>query len=131
MAAVIVWLFWYRTSLKKFGRDAALLIIPFLILVSPITWHNYQASGRFILLSDNFGVNLFTGNNVDAYGLDSLAHSQTQPAVLRYIEIADVVKTGETTLAAEVFHYITTQPGDWLALTATKTWLWFGEIAPR
>ncbi len=127
ICAVIAWLFLYRVSFKEFSRNVVLLITPFLILVAPITWHNYKISGRFILLSDNLGVNLFTGNNPDAYGLDSLAHSQSQPAVLRYIETADLVKSGKTTLNAEVIRYITEQPGDWLALTATKTWLWFGE----
>jgi len=115
----------------SFGRNVIFLILPFVIAVAPITWHNYQASGRFILISDNFGVNLFTGNNPDAAGLDSLAHVQGQPAELRFRETVKREERGETTLTAEAVRYIIQQPGDWLALTATKTWLWFGEIDER
>jgi hypothetical protein len=128
---IFFWLLWIRSSLGQAIKNLLFLVLPFLIFVSPITWHNYRVSGRFILLSDNFGVNLFTGNNPDAQGLDSMAHSQSQPAVLRYIEINELVKTDKTTLPAEVIRYIIEQPGDWLALTATKIWLWFGEIDDR
>jgi hypothetical protein len=128
---VILWVGWINTSWRQRLGHSLLLILSFIILVSPITWHNYRVSGRFILLSDNFGVNLFTGNNPDAQGLDSLAHSQSQPAVLRYIETNERVKAGQTTLTAEVLGYIRAQPGDWLALTAKKIWLWFGETDER
>jgi hypothetical protein len=128
---VAVWFVWVGYSLRQTTKNMVLLILPFIILVWPITWHNYQVSGRFILISDNFGVNLFTGNNPDAQGLDSLAESQSQPAVLRYIEIYKLVEAGETTLPAEVWRYIREQPYDWLALMLKKTWLWFAEIDER
>jgi len=118
-------------ALRVLGRDIVFLTLPFIILVAPITWHNYQATGRFILVSDNFDVNLFTGNNPDASGLDTLAHAQGQPAELRFREAMERQKSGETTLTAEAVEYIVNQPGDWLALTATKTWLWFGEVDER
>jgi hypothetical protein len=108
-----------------------LLSLPFILLVSPITWHNYRVSGRFILLSDNFGVNLFTGNNPDAQGFDSLAQAQSQPAAIRYIAVNEAVKAGQTTLPAEVLRYIREQPADWLALLVKKVWLWFGEVDER
>ena len=113
------------------GRDIVVLTLPFLIAVAPITWHNFRTSGRFILISDNFGVNLFTGNNPDAAGLDSLAHVQGQPAELRFREMVKREERGETTLAVEAVRYAIDQPGDWLALSAAKTWLWFGEVDER
>jgi hypothetical protein len=113
------------------GKDVVVLTLPFLIAVAPITWHNFRTSGRFILISDNFGVNLFTGNNPDAAGLDSLAHVQGQPAELRFREMVKREERGETTLAAEAVRYAVDQPDDWLALSAAKTWLWFGEIDER
>ncbi len=125
--AVILWLFLYRTSFKRFILQSLCFGGMVVLLISPITWHNYQTTGLFIPLSKNGGVNLFTGNNPDASGLDSLAHAQSQPAVLRHIELQKRRKNGETSYSAEVFKYIQEQPGDWLALTATKTWLWFGE----
>jgi len=140
LPVIILWLFFYLhvplsrfrwQRLWRFIQYSGLLVVPFLIMVSPITWHNYQVSGRFILISDNLGVNLFTGNNPDAYGLDSLAHVQSQPAVVRFIETQTLVNEGKTTLTAEVWRYISQQPGDWLALTAKKAWLWLAETDER
>jgi len=120
-----------QPRLKIFGKQVILLILPFIITVMPITWHNYRATGRFILISTNLDVNLFTGNNPDATGLDTLAHAQGQPAEIRFRDTIQRVNKGKTTLTAEVIQFITHQPGDWLALTATKTWLWFGETDER
>ncbi|MBN1218429.1 MAG: glycosyltransferase family 39 protein [Anaerolineae bacterium] len=125
--AVLLWLFIYRISFKRFLLEALGFAGLVLILISPITWHNYQTSGLFIPLSKNGGVNLFTGNNPDASGLDSLAHVQSQPAVLRHVELQKRRISGETTYSAEVFKYIREQPGDWIQLTGRKVWLWFGE----
>ncbi len=113
------------------ARDIIFLVLPFLIAAAPISWHNFRVSGRFILLSDNFDVNIFTGNNPEAAGLDSLIQPQSQPAVLYFEELFPRVSKGETTLTAEVLRYIGEQPGDWLALMAAKTWLWFGEVDER
>jgi len=41
------------------------------------------------------------------------------------LELTPRLESGETTLTAEVVRYIAEQPGDWAALMATKTWLWF------
>lgn len=117
--------------LLPFLKEIFLLTLPIIILIAPITWHNYRVTGRFILISDNFGVNLFTGNNPDATGLDTLAHVQGQPAELRFREFVKREERGETTLAREALRYMLSQPVDWLALMATKTWLWFGEEDER
>lgn len=113
--------------LRRWLVEALLLVVPFIIAVAPITGHNYRSSGRFILISDNFGVNLFTGNNPDATGLDTLAHVQGQPGELRFREMVKREERGETTLTREALRYILSQPGDWLALTAAKSWLLFGQ----
>ena len=105
------------------------LTLPFLVAVTPITWHNYRVSGHFILLSDNFTVNLYTGNNPEATGLDTLAHVQSQPAVLRFEEIRR--QDGEAALTTAAWRFIRQQPLDWLALTLHKAWLWFGEVDER
>jgi hypothetical protein len=148
LPVIIIWLYFTRhnsrnaqqlgdfidispQTLRALGRDIIFLTLPFIIAVAPITWHNYQATGRFILVSDNFGVNIFTGNNPDASGLDTLAHIQGQPAELRFRETLRREQNGETTLAAEALKYIINQPDDWLALMTTKTWLWFGEVDER
>jgi hypothetical protein len=130
---VLIWLY-YQFKIqnsKLLLKQTALLVLPFLLFVAPITWHNYQVSGQFILMTDNADVNLFTGNNPDATGLDSLAHVQSQPAVVRFQELFPRVAAGETTLTAEVLRYMREQPGDWLALTTHKTWLWLAESDER
>ena len=114
-------------SLRAWIGYSILLVVPFILLVAPITLHNYRVSGRFILISDNFDVNIFTGNNPDALGLDSLAHAQSQPPVLRFLQTLQRVDAGETTFPAEVLRYYREQPGDALALNLRKTWLWFGQ----
>ncbi|MDM8518688.1 glycosyltransferase family 39 protein [Anaerolineales bacterium HSG6] len=107
--------------------SATLFLLPIICAIAPLTWHNYQVSGRFVLISDNFGINLFTGNNPDAYGLDSLAHVQSQPAVLRFEETIALIKQGQTSYEREVISYWQTDPQDALELTLLKTWYWFGE----
>lgn len=126
LPAVGLWLFLYRTSYRRFFLQLLCFGGVAAILIAPITWHNYRTTGLFIPTSKNGGVNLFTGNNPDATGLDSLAHAQSQPAVLRHIALQPRRKSGQTTYVAEVARYIRSQPLDWLQLTATKTWLWFG-----
>ncbi|MCB0210232.1 MAG: glycosyltransferase family 39 protein [Anaerolineae bacterium] len=127
LPAVTVWLFLYRASLQQFFVRSVCFVGLVLLFISPITWHNYQTTGLFILLSKNGGVNIFTGNNPDATGLDSLAHAQSQPAVLRHVALQDRRRSGETTYINEVLTYIRQQPGDWLELTLTKVRLWFVE----
>lgn len=122
-----LWLLWIRRSLGDWIKLSLLLVLPFVILVSPITLHNYQISGRFILISDNFDVNIFTGNNPEALGLDSLAHAQSQPPVLLFLQTLKRIDAGETTFPAEVIRYYREQPGDALALNLRKAWLWFGQ----
>jgi len=129
----ILSLFWsqHATSLKAMLwpiiKDTMWLILPIIIAIAPITWHNYRTSGRFILITDVFGVNLFTGNNPDAQGLDTLAHIPSQPAVLRFRLTLRRIQRGETSYAREVLNYYREQPADALALNLRKLWLWFGE----
>jgi len=129
----ILSLFWshYATSLKAMLwpiiKDTMWLILPIIIAIAPITWHNYRTSGRFILITDVFGVNLFTGNNPDAQGLDTLAHIPSQPAVLRFRLTLRRIQRGETSYASEVLNYYRQQPADALALNLRKLWFWFGE----
>ena len=124
---VVLWLIWRRRSWLSLGRGLVFLIGPVIIAITPFTWHNYQIDGKFVLISNNFGINLFTGNNPDASGYDSLAHVQTQPAVPRFLETIRRVHAGETSFAAEAVRYAREQSGDALRLNLRKTWLWFGE----
>ncbi len=67
-----IWLFFSSKSpikdrlIKSFvGLFAGLLII------SPVTLHNYKTDGEFILISANSGINLLQGNNKNAQGIIS------------------------------------------------------------
>lgn len=127
LPGVLLWLLWQRVSWREFGLSAVLLLIPLSMAIAPLTWHNYRVSGQWVLMSNNFGVNLFTGNNPYAHGLDSLAHAASQPAVLHFTQTVPRIEAGETSFAAEVINYLRTQPADALELLQRKVWLWFGE----
>ncbi len=125
-----VWWLWDWRSWRMFSLRMLGLLIPLGAGIAPFTWHNYRVSGEFVLLSNNFGVNLLTGNNPTAHGLDSLAHAQSQPPVLFFLETIERVKAGQTTYLETVLHYWQTQPVDALSLTFYKVWLLFGETVP-
>jgi hypothetical protein len=137
LPVVVIWFFWNDLiqknktskigSIKQFGHNVIFLILPVIIIMLPFTWYNYRVSGQFILLTSNFDINFFTGNNPEAQGFDSLAHIQSQPPVLYFLETIERVHKGETTFTAEALRYVWEQPIDALALTVRKTWLWFGE----
>ena len=42
-----------------------------LLIISPVTIHNYKTDGEFILISANSGINLLQGNNKNAQGIIS------------------------------------------------------------
>ncbi|HMQ54515.1 MAG TPA: glycosyltransferase family 39 protein [Anaerolineae bacterium] len=125
---IMLWLLWacYRVSLWQAGK-LVFFFLPLVAIIGPFTWHNYQTSGRLVLISDNFGLNIFQSNNPYATGLDILAHDRSQPGGVYYAEILSRIEQGETTFVAETQRFFREQPAQALALLAKKTWLWFGE----
>ena len=64
---VLAWFFiLHKSSLKPAFILCVLLLIGIALPVSPVTIHNYKASGEFILLTANTGINFYYGANKDA-----------------------------------------------------------------
>lgn len=64
---------WLSFSTKKSLPDrftkTFIGIIAGLIIISPVTFHNYKTDNEFILISANSGINLLQGNNENAQGI--------------------------------------------------------------
>jgi tetratricopeptide (TPR) repeat protein len=64
---VVIWFFiLFKPAYKTALLSSILLVIGMLIPIAPVTMHNYNASGDFILLTSNTGVNFYYGANMDA-----------------------------------------------------------------
>lgn len=64
---VVVWFFiLFKPAYKVALLSSILLVVGLLIPIAPVTLHNYNASGDFILLTSNTGVNFYYGANMDA-----------------------------------------------------------------
>ena len=58
---------WY--SARAWGRDALWLCAGVLLTVLPATLRNRVASGQWVPVTTNFGINLYLGNHAGADGL--------------------------------------------------------------
>lgn len=64
---VVVWFFIHHKPFAKQALIASvLLVIGVALPILPVTMHNYNASGEFILLTSNTGINFYYGANKDA-----------------------------------------------------------------
>ncbi len=72
---LMVWLYFRsdkkQTTLNR-GRDAVLLLLGLILMITPVTIRNKIVTGDFILISSQGGINLYLGNNTDADGLTML-----------------------------------------------------------
>ncbi len=65
-----LWLFFIgNISLQKKLFYSFVGILSGLLIISPVTFHNYKTDGEFILVSANSGINLLQGNNKNATGI--------------------------------------------------------------
>ena len=124
LVGVVFWLM----SPQKLGWPRPVYFVSAIILVlAPVTFHNYRVSGRFIPISTNGPEVLFISNNPAAEGRDILSPGIEQPAHRLWAEVNAAAERGETTLARAVFDYIKNEPLDWLELELKKLWLLFGK----
>ena len=117
---------------------AALFSAAFLAVVSPATVKNYAASGEFILISGNGGVNFFIGNNKDASGAFSLPAGKelvNGPGFYRSTFVYPERELGKELTAGEVDSYwfgegwraVTGSPSMALRLITKKTLLFLNS----
>jgi 4-amino-4-deoxy-L-arabinose transferase-like glycosyltransferase len=121
-AASLAWRF--RSDWRQWlGRPLVLAAIASLTVL-PITWHNYQTSGRFLLISSEAPVTLYAANNLDDAG-----HGENTPAMRAGSFLVGLGKADYVglTLAA-----IRADPLRWAQLEARKFALyWSGTEFPN
>jgi hypothetical protein len=61
VGAGLATLAWIGTPQRK-GKAVAAFVLPVLWLVLPAVWHNHHANGKWSLVSDTFGQNMYWGN---------------------------------------------------------------------
>jgi hypothetical protein len=61
VAAGLATLAWVETPQRR-GKAVMALVLPIFWLVFPAVWHNHHANGRWSLVSDTFGQNMYWGN---------------------------------------------------------------------
>ncbi len=145
-----LWLWWVRTSPRRWAQTSALLAAAAILVVLPWAVRNARIFGRFPVLDTHGGMTFWNGNNPfttgsghDVYSEKAdrflgRAHDPATPAIVTlqpYPLPADiqarVADMDELALDARLYRagleYIAQQPGDWLALAARKfiAFWWF------
>lgn len=109
----------HRTNRRLASACLATLTFATLIPIIPVTLHNYQADGRFQLLTSNNEVTLYLGNNRDSTGL-----GEYSPA---YLATHTLVNRGDTTYYRQTFDDIRAEPLRWVQLMIRKAALYLGD----
>ena len=127
-----------RAGLKtrRYGRVVWFLAGLAMVLL-PVAARNHSVGGGFYLTTSQFGSNLYIGNNPTADGTyASIRSGRGAPEFERQdaMEVAEQAVGRKLTPAevssywtGRVVNYITSQPGDWLALTGRKIALLFNS----
>lgn len=114
-------------------RNAVWFVAGLAVVLLPVAARNYAVGGGFYLTTSQFGSNLYIGNNPAADGTyASIRFGRGAPEFER-IDATEVAEeaVGRPLTPSEVssywtgrvVDYITSQPGDWLALTGRKVML--------
>jgi 4-amino-4-deoxy-L-arabinose transferase-like glycosyltransferase len=141
LPAVALWGLWLkRRARSRSGLGPALvgLLIGTVIAVLPVTIRNFVASGEFVPITSNTGVNLFMGNNADANGLcdgdlpgiGDFGTCFDYPAVITELErqLGRRLTGGEVSniLAGRAIEFVLHDPGQALRLAVRKALLFWG-----
>lgn len=68
LPGILIWLILIEKGERRFVR-AAVFIISVVIVIVPVTIHNYVASNDFVPITSNFGLNIYIGNSEKAAGV--------------------------------------------------------------
>lgn len=117
MFCSLLWL--GRENLGRAIGNGLLLAAATCIPIAPVTWHNYQANGRFQLLTSNSAITFYLANNRDSTGT-----AEYSPA---FVAAHYLVGGGKTTYSAQAWRDISNDPRRWALLMVRKTALVFGD----
>jgi len=127
-------LWWSRDRRKWFLSGA--VILGMAVACAPWTWRNYTAFDEVFFIRGNLGLELRMGNHEDATGhleknvraIEEYRHPRSNPAEARLIQElgeAEYMRRAK----AEAVDWITANPRDFLALTASRTaQFWLGPL---
>ncbi len=132
---ILIWFLAEEKSFYQFIQKSAWFVIALILVICPITLHNYRATGRIILISDQGPSNFYFGNNPYSTGIGphGVAGQFAQRVgevfafASEFNEVEAKVAAGETTYLKQVIDYISEYPWDWLELTPQKIYLIFLE----
>ncbi|MBN1867733.1 tetratricopeptide repeat protein [Candidatus Sumerlaeota bacterium] len=146
--AVGVWMVWValgREVWRRFFVSAAALLVTMVAVIAPITLRNYRVSRDRVLISSNFGVNLYANYNPDARpaywplrGLTDLAGITvwdcfSYPKIVRALERREGLPGGSMTysrasslLSRDAWRYILDHPARSASLALQRFLLFWG-----
>jgi len=113
LALILIWPDGRSWALRL--RQAALFGAMVIVAILPVTWHNYQADGRFQLISIEGPLTLYNGNGRDSSG------GVAEFAVASGNNTAELVREGKTSYLQQTLADIYANPVRWLQLMARKT----------
>ncbi len=97
--ALPIALFVVRRPLGRALRESLLYTLGLAAAIAPVTIHNVRASGDFVLISSQGGVNLWIGNNPDADGRSALSPGRGRTATPS--PAADIIDVAARQIAEE------------------------------
>ncbi|OQW95750.1 MAG: hypothetical protein BWK77_06925 [Verrucomicrobia bacterium A1] len=107
-------------------RGSVLLLLGAVIAVAPVTIRNYLVAGEFVPISTNAGINLFIGNNENAWQTMAIRPG-TDWSDLERMPLRDGVRSASVASAyfmKKVARYAVAHPGDFARDLLRKT-RWF------
>jgi len=137
LPGLILWLFVGRFLSDWRARvlRSGLLIIGCAAVVSVVTVRNYVVSGDFVLLTSNFGMNLYKGNHPGATGTHVQVDFPYKGAKMfdhfeGFERTPDDLPASEVSrqITAETLTYIREHPRDFVCLTFHKFRLLFNDL---
>jgi len=139
---ILAWLcFQFRAQKKALLRNAALITIIAVFVIAPVTWHNFQQTGEWILIASHGGMNFHIGNNPGATGTYmSLADVRDYPGLMfddsgRIATIQSESPLGPAGISKfwyrQGMQFIKEHPMEWLFLIGKKVSLFWNHREAR
>ncbi|MBS1829492.1 MAG: glycosyltransferase family 39 protein [Acidobacteria bacterium] len=129
---VLVWIW------KRGKKERAAFVVGCALVLVPVGLRNLVVGGEFHLTTSQFGPNLFIGNHVGAdggyqplvTGHANAAYEQEDAKAIAQQVDGRVLTAGEVSRfwTRQALHFITTQPGDWVALMGRKVALVLNRV---
>ncbi|MBN1270475.1 MAG: glycosyltransferase family 39 protein [Kiritimatiellae bacterium] len=117
-----LWVLFARRDIRPAQRvvNAGVLLVGVALAISPVTFHNYRVTGRFIPITAIGGYNLFVGNNAESDGKTVWASTRT----LTELKVSDKGDPldNQALYTRAVREWARSNPGAFLKLAVKKTY---------